>query len=97
MAVALRLKRIGRRNRPCYRICVMDTRTRRDGRAIEELGFYDPVVAADKESNFELNEERAKYWLSVGAQPSETVASLLKRKGVELPGKSKKKARKSAS
>jgi len=76
----------------------MDTRTRRDGRAIEELGFYDPVVAADKEATFTLNEERAKYWLSVGATPSETVASLLVRKGLELPSKKgKKKSAKAAS
>ena len=83
MAVALRLKRLGRRNRPFYRICVMDQRTRRDGRAIEELGHYDPHVES-REDAFVLNEERAKYWLSVGAQPSPTVASLLKTRGVSL-------------
>jgi small subunit ribosomal protein S16 len=83
MAVALRLKRLGRRNRPFYRICVMDQRTRRDGRAIEELGHYDPHVEV-REDAFVLNEERTKYWLSVGAQPSSTVASLLKTRGVSL-------------
>ena len=85
MAVVLRLKRIGRRNRPSYRICVMDSRTRRDGRPIEELGFYDPLQAADSDAKFSLKEDRARYWLSVGAQPSETVASLLKRSGIDLP------------
>ena len=94
MAVVLRLKRIGRRNRPSYRICVMDSRTRRDGRPIEELGFYDPLQAADSDAKFSLKEDRARYWLSVGAQPSETVASLLKRSGIDLP-KRISKARKS--
>ncbi|MDP6850681.1 MAG: 30S ribosomal protein S16 [Planctomycetota bacterium] len=89
MAVAIRLKRTGRRNRACFRICVMDNRTRRDGRPIEELGFYDPVQPEGTESNFSLNEERAAYWLSVGAQPSETVRTLLRRQGVEIPSKKK--------
>lgn len=84
MAVVLRLKRTGRRNRPSYRICVFDERTRRDGRTIEEIGHYDPLVKADG-PQFQLDEERAKYWLSVGAQPSETVASLLKRRNIALP------------
>jgi len=87
MAVVLRLKRFGRRNRPFYRICVMDRRTRRDGRAIEELGHYDPLHAGEGKS-FELNEERAQYWLSVGAQPSGTVASLLKERGITAQGSS---------
>jgi small subunit ribosomal protein S16 len=87
MAVVLRLKRFGRRNRPFYRICVMDRRTRRDGRAIEELGHYDPLHSGEGKS-FELNEERAKYWLSVGAQPSGTVASLLKERGISAKGSS---------
>ncbi|KAA3610883.1 MAG: 30S ribosomal protein S16 [Planctomycetota bacterium] len=84
MAVTLRLKRLGRRNRPFYRICVFDAHTRRDGRTIEELGFYDPVNPKEG-LNFELNEERAKYWLSVGAQPSETVRSLLKSRNIQVP------------
>ena len=95
MAVALRLKRTGRRNRPHYRICVFDTRTRRDGRTIEEIGHYDPIKSGDG-PQFELNEERAKYWLSVGAQPSETVASLLRKRQIEVPSKSKKKSKKAA-
>ncbi len=97
MAVALRLKRTGRRNRPFYRICVFDTRTRRDGRSIEELGWYDPVGSPKGEVRFELNAERAAWWLSVGARPSETVASLLKRKGVEIPRRRKGGPKKAAA
>ncbi len=83
MAVVLRLKRLGRRNRPFYRICVMDRQTRRDGRAIEELGHYDPVNP-DKGKHFVLNVERAKHWLSVGAQPSDTVTTFLKESGIDI-------------
>ena len=90
MAVVLRLKRTGRKNRACYRICVMDSRTRRDGRPIEELGFYDPVQAVDADSKFSLNAERAAYWISVGAQPSETVATLLRKSGVDVSSRSGK-------
>ncbi|MBT3341044.1 MAG: 30S ribosomal protein S16 [Planctomycetes bacterium] len=86
MAVVLRLKRLGRKNRPFYRICVMDRQTRRDGRAIEELGWYDPIKKGDGE-HFELNAERAAYWISQGAQPSGTVASLLRQKSVPLTAK----------
>jgi small subunit ribosomal protein S16 len=83
MAVVLRLKRIGRRNRPFYRICAMDRQTRRDGRAIEELGHYSPIDP-EKGKHFELNIERVKHWLSVGAQPSETVLSFIKEAGVDV-------------
>jgi len=76
MAVKIRLKRIGARNRSYYRVVVADSRSPRDGRFIEELGTYDPLL---KGNNCTINQERAKYWLSVGAQPSETVASLLKK------------------
>jgi small subunit ribosomal protein S16 len=84
MAVALRLKRLGRKNRPFFRICVFDERTRRDGAEIEQLGHYDPL---DKKpgKNFVLDEERARHWLSVGAQPSETVATMLAERGIEIP------------
>ena len=86
MAVVLRLKRFGRRNRPTYRICVMDRRTRRDGRAIEELGHYDPNASSNTGDapSYTLDEERAKYWLSQGAQVSETVASFLKESGIDI-------------
>lgn len=97
MAVGIRLKRLGRRNRPFYRICVMDQHTRRDGRAIEELGFYDPVNP-EKGKHFELNVERARYWVGQGAQPTETVASFMKESGIELPSRSaKRRAKKKAA
>ncbi|MCZ6571864.1 MAG: 30S ribosomal protein S16 [Planctomycetota bacterium] len=81
MAVRLRLKRTGRRNRPFYRIGAFHQTRRRDGAPIEDLGWYDPIVK-DRAKSFELNEERARYWLSVGAKPSETVRSMLKLRGV---------------
>lgn len=81
MAVKIRLKRIGRKNRPYYRICVFDARTRRDGTPIEELGSYDPE-ARTLSDKVTVNRERAAYWLSVGAQPSETVSSMLRKLGV---------------
>ena len=83
MAVVLRLKRIGRRNRPFYRICAMDRQTRRDGRAIEELGHYSPIDP-EKGKHFVLNTERVVHWLSVGAQPSETVLSFIKEAGIDV-------------
>ena len=95
MAVALRLKRLGRRNRPFFRICVFHDRDRRDGAPIEEIGHYDPVDPAPGKK-FELNEERARYWISVGAQPSETVASLLAERGIEVPSAQSRAARRRA-
>ncbi len=81
MAVKLRLKRTGRRHLPCYRLHAIDSRAPRDGRAIEELGLYDPLQKdPDKQINFKR--ERIEYWLSVGAQPSETVANLLETAGI---------------
>ena len=79
--VRLRLKRMGRRNRPFYRICAFDAHTRRDGKPIEELGHYDPFVP-DESQQVSLNRERIIYWLDVGAQPTETVASILKKNGI---------------
>lgn len=78
MAVRLRLKRMGRRHRPFYRITAVDQRKKRDGRVIEELGYYDPVNA-DQSKQVKLASERIAYWLSVGAQPSDTVRNLIKR------------------
>lgn len=77
MSVKLRLKRIGARNTPIYRIVATDSRTKRDGRPIEELGTYNPVLQT--EPNFDLNLERAEHWLSVGAQPSDTVRSFIRK------------------
>jgi len=81
VAVKLRLKRFGRRHRSFYRLNAMDSRNPRDGRVIEELGWYDPH-GKDPESQLSLNRERIEYWLSVGAQPSDTVRELLKRQGI---------------
>lgn len=72
---------MGRRHRPCYRIGIFDSRTKRDGKTIEDVGFYDPIEK-DEAKQVRLDRERIEYWLSVGAQPSETVASILKRHGV---------------
>jgi len=82
--VRIRMKSFGRRHRPFFRICAMDTRTPRDGRAIEELGHYDPMVR-NVDARTVLNVNRIRYWLSVGAQPSEKVQALLNRHGVKKP------------
>ena len=78
MAVKIRLKRFGKMRAPYYRIVIMDSRAKRDGRAIEEIGKYHPT---EEPSFIEVNSERAQYWLSVGAQPTEQVAALLKITG----------------
>lgn len=80
MAVKIRLKRMGQKKAPFYRIVVADSRSPRDGRFIEELGIYDPTK---EPSVFNVNEEAAKKWLADGAQPTETVAKLLKKAGIE--------------
>ncbi|PZH09629.1 30S ribosomal protein S16 [Streptomyces sp. NTH33] len=78
MAVKIKLKRLGKIRSPHYRIVVADSRTRRDGRAIEEIGLYHPV---QNPSRIEVNAERVAYWLSVGAQPTEPVLAILKKTG----------------
>lgn len=78
MAVKIRLKRLGKIHAPYYRIVVADSRTKRDGRVIEEIGLYHPT---QDPSVIEVNSERAQYWLGVGAQPTEQVAALLKLTG----------------
>ena len=78
MAVRIRMKRMGRKHRPFYRICAMDSREKRDGKTIEELGTYDPMIA-DKAARVKLDLERVDYWLGVGAQPTEKVAVLIKK------------------
>jgi small subunit ribosomal protein S16 len=78
VAVKIRLKRMGKIRSPHYRIVVMDSRTKRDGRAIEEIGIYHPK---NEPSVIQVNSERAQYWLGVGAQPTDTVVSLLKASG----------------
>ena len=78
MATKMRLKRLGKIRSPHYRSVVMDSRTKRDGRAIEEIGLYQPK---NDPSIIQVNSERAQYWLGVGAQPTEVVVSILKRSG----------------
>ncbi|MEJ7640275.1 MAG: 30S ribosomal protein S16 [Singulisphaera sp.] len=82
--VRLRMKSLGRRHRPFFRICAMDLRSPRDGRAIEELGHHDPMVR-NVQARTVLKVNRIRYWLSVGAQPSHKVQALLNRYGVKKP------------
>ena len=84
MAVRIRLKRIGRRHRPCYRVAAVDKRRARDSKVIEELGSYDPI-RKEEDQQVVLNRERIEYWLSVGAQPSDTVRRLLEKSGIGVP------------
>lgn len=80
MAVKIRLKRMGQKKAPFYRVVVADSRSPRDGRFIEEVGYYDPN---QNPSVVKIDEEKAKKWLATGAQPTETVAKLLKVAGIE--------------
>lgn len=82
MAVKLRMKRFGRTHHPVYRLTATDSRSPRDGRVLEELGQYDPLNE-DASAQLKLNVERIQYWLGVGAQPSNTVGSLLKKQGIK--------------
>ena len=77
--VKIRLKRMGMKKKPFYRLVVTDSRSPRDGRFIEEVGYYNPVA---NPVELKINHERAKYWLGVGAQPTDTVRGLLKKGGV---------------
>lgn len=79
--VRIRMQRLGRRNRPFYRINAIEKRNRRNGVVLEQLGWYDPI-AKDEDKQFKIDGERVKYWLSVGAQPSETVRDLLGHNGL---------------
>src|SRR5919107_6310522 len=82
MSVKIRLRRDGAKKRPFYHVVAADSRRARNGRFIEELGYYNPIVAADAEPILVLKEDRIRYWLGVGAQPSETAAALLKKQGI---------------
>ncbi|XP_027363932.1 30S ribosomal protein S16-1, chloroplastic-like [Abrus precatorius] len=86
MVVKIRLARLGCRNHPFYRVIVTDSKTTRDGKHLEVLGFYNPVAGKDDEKRMRLKLERVKYWLSVGAQPSEPVERLLFRAGLGRQG-----------
>ncbi len=78
--VKIRLKRMGKKKAPFYRVVVADSRSPRDGRLIDEIGYYDPTKDP---SVIKIDEEKAKQWLSTGAQPTETVAKILKIAGIE--------------
>jgi small subunit ribosomal protein S16 len=82
MAVALRLKRMGNTHRPFYRIVSVDKRDKRDGAVIEQLGTYNPLDK-DEQKQVDMDRQRVAYWISVGAQPSITVAGLCKRVGLD--------------
>ncbi|MBM4093561.1 MAG: 30S ribosomal protein S16 [Planctomycetes bacterium] len=91
MAVRIRLKRMGRRHRPFFRICAMDARVPRDGRAIEELGYYDPTVR-DVDARAVLKADRIDYWLDKGAKPTEKVDVLIKKYGTNGTHRDQQKA-----
>ena len=80
MAVKIRLTRMGKKRKPQYRIVVADSRNARDGKVIDEIGTYDPT---QEPSAYKIDEEAAKKWLANGAQPTETVAKLLKAAGIQ--------------
>jgi small subunit ribosomal protein S16 len=82
MAIAIRLSRGGAKKRPYYRIVVADSRSARDGKYLEQIGTYNPLLPKDSEERVKLNGDRAKHWLSVGAQPSDRVARFLDAAGV---------------
>ena len=88
MAVKLRLKRMGAKQKPFYRIIAADSRSPRDGRFIETVGTYDPVK---KENNITVDEEKALKWLNNGAQPTDTVKNILTKKGIWAKYKNTKK------
>ncbi len=82
MAVRIRMKKMGRTHRPFYRVCAMDKRSPRDGRVIEELGTYDPMCP-ETDARVTLKADRIDYWIGVGAQPSDKVATLIKKYGTD--------------
>lgn len=82
MSARIRLKKFGTKKRPYYRIVVMDNRAPRDGKTIEELGYYHPIEAEDKQIS--LNEEKVKAWLANGATASDTVKNILNKKNISL-------------
>lgn len=82
MSARIRLKKFGTKKRPYYRIVVMDKRAPRDGKTIEELGYYHPIEAEDKQISFDA--EKVKAWLANGATPSDTVKKILNKKNIAL-------------
>lgn len=87
MAVKLRLRRMGKKKQPIYKVVAADSRSPRDGKFIEAIGMYNPLT---NPATIDFNEDRVLYWLGVGAQPTDTVKSLLSKKGVLLKKELKK-------
>lgn len=83
MSVAIRLSRGGAKKRPYYKIVVANSRAPRDGRYLEQIGTYNPLLAKDDENRVKLNEDRVNYWLGVGAQPTDRVARMLDKAGIK--------------
>ncbi|MDT0576594.1 30S ribosomal protein S16 [Croceicoccus sp. F390] len=83
MAISMRLSRGGAKKRPYYRIIVADSRSSRDGKYLEQVGIYNPLLAKDDENRVKLTEDRVRYWLGVGAQPSDRVARFLDKAGIK--------------
>jgi len=81
LATKIRLKRIGRRNRPFYRLIVIDSRKKRDGAAIEQVGWYNPISS---DNSYEINDERILHWLGEGAIPSDAVKKIMRQEGLSL-------------
>jgi len=79
MAVKIRLTRTGKKKAPCYRVVVADSRSPRDGRFVEEIGFFDPL---SKPETIKIDADKAKTWIKNGAQPTDTVRALLKKSGI---------------
>jgi small subunit ribosomal protein S16 len=88
LAVKLRLRRIGKKKQPMYKVVAADSRAPRDGKFLESLGLYNPLT---NPHTLEIKEDRVLYWLGVGAQPTDTVMSLLRQKGITLKRELKKK------
>ncbi|HKB16039.1 MAG TPA: 30S ribosomal protein S16 [Planctomycetota bacterium] len=95
MAVRIRFKMVGRKNRPSFRLVACDARAPRDGRTLELLGHYDPLVA-DEQKRLTLNEERVRFWLGRGARPTESAREFLRGRGILLPAPAREKKRRSA-
>lgn len=91
MAVRIRLKKMGRKARPFFRLCAVDSRAPRDGKVIEELGYYDPMVG-DTDARAILKTDRLDYWLGVGAQPTQKAGVLIKKYGTNGTHIQKQKA-----
>jgi small subunit ribosomal protein S16 len=83
MSVSIRLSRGGAKKRPYYKVVVSNSRSPRDGKYLEQVGTYNPLLAKDDENRVKLNEDRVNYWLGVGAQPTDRVARMLDKAGIK--------------